>query len=277
MTPRAAAALVAASAVGFAAFFWPFLAAPESAAVAHAADAPLVFAVLLPVLLAVVLTQLTEPGSGAKAVAMLGVLSALVAVLRPLGAGHAGFEPFWFLIVVGGRALGPGFGFALGSVGVFGSALLTGGVGPWLPFQMIGAAWVGMGAGLLGGPRTGRAELVLLAGYGAVASVAYGFLLNAWFWPFFTGAGSGVPSELAFDPAVGPLANLGRLLVFSLATSLGYDLPRAVLTAVLVLAVGGPLLRAIRRAARRAAFDAPVAFQPPSPARPVGPAAQVGP
>ena len=43
------------------------------------------------------------------------------------------------------------------------SALVTGGVGPWLPFQMLGAAWVGLGAGLLP-PAKGRAEIVLLAG-----------------------------------------------------------------------------------------------------------------
>ena len=40
---------------------------------AHATDAPLVFALLLPVLLAVALSQMTTPGSGAKAIAMLGV------------------------------------------------------------------------------------------------------------------------------------------------------------------------------------------------------------
>lgn len=257
---RSVAALSAASVVGLAAFFWPFVAAPESAAVAHASDAPLLFALLLPVLLAVVLSQMTTPGAGAKAVAMLGVLAALVAALRPFGAGHAGLEPFWFVIVIGGRALGPGFGFSLGSVGIFASALLTGGFGPWLPFQMIAAGWVGMGAGLLPRRITGRAELVMLAGYGAVAGILFGFLMNAWFWPFFADSGT----TFAFDPTLGPAQNLGRLLAFSLATSLGYDLPRAVLTSVLILLAGGPLLRALRRAAHRANFAPHVTFAAPA-------------
>ncbi len=261
MHPRAVAALAVASLVGLAAFFWPFVAAPESAAVAHAADAPFVFALLLPVLLMVAFSQMSTPGSGAKAIAMLGVLAALVAALRPLGTGHAGIEPFWCIIIIGGRALGPGFGFCLGSVGIFASALLTGGFGPWLPFQMIGAAWVGMGAGLLPRRITGRAEVLMLACYGALSSILFGFLLNAWFWPYLTGG----DTALSFQPGDPALTNLGRLLAFNLITSLGYDLPRAVMTFVLTLAAGGPLLRAIRRAARRANFAPAVSFAEAAP------------
>lgn len=257
MTARALITLIIASLIGLTAFFWPFLAAPESAAVAHAQDAPLVFALLMPVILAVVLTQMTHPGQGAKAIALLGMLAALVAALRPFGAGHAGVEPFWFVIIIAGRVLGPGFGFSLGSVGIFGSALLTGGVGPWLPFQMLGASWVGMGAGLLPRQLTGRAELLMLAAYGAVSSLLFGFLLNAWFWPFFTG----YATEISFVPGDPPAANLARLAVFSLATSLGYDLPRAVVTMALILFAGGPLLRALRRAAQQARFEPPTAFE----------------
>ena len=85
---------------------------------------------------------------------MLGVLSAIGAALRPLGAGMAGIETVFFLLVLAGRVYGPGFGFVLGTTTLFASALLTGGVGPWLPFQMLAAAWVGLGAGLL--PRRVR-------------------------------------------------------------------------------------------------------------------------
>ena len=46
------------------------------------------------------------------------------------------------------------------------------GVGPWLPFQMIAAGWVGFGAGLLPQLR-GRAEAPLIAAYGAVAAIAW--------------------------------------------------------------------------------------------------------
>ena len=73
----------------------------------------------------------------AKALAMLGVLTAVNAALRSLGAGLAGVELVFFLLVLAGRVFGPGFGFVLGCTSLFASALLTAGVGPWLPFQML--------------------------------------------------------------------------------------------------------------------------------------------
>ncbi|WP_223179089.1 hypothetical protein [Phycicoccus endophyticus] len=139
---------------------------------------------------------------------------------------------------------------------LFASALVTGGVGPWLPFQMLAAAWVGWGAGVL--PRArGRREVGLLAGYGAVAGLAYGILLNLSFWPFSTGSGGG----LSVLPGAPVAENLHRFLLFSLATSLGWDLTRAATTAVLVALTARPVLGALRRAARRAAFDVPVRFE----------------
>lgn len=82
---------------------------------------------------------------------MLGVLSALGALSRPLGAGTAGIEFVFIPLILGGRVFGPTFGFLLGSTTLLTSSLLTGGVGPWLPFQMMAASFVGMGAGLLPG------------------------------------------------------------------------------------------------------------------------------
>lgn len=244
-----------ASVIGLIAFAWPLIAAPGSSAVAHADDAPLLFALVVPVLLLVVLAQVSDGGMDAKSIAMLGVLAAVIAALRPLGGGTAGLEPIWVVLILGGRALGPGFGFCLGSISLFASALLTGGVGPWLPFQMLGAAWVGLGAGLL--PRaSGRRELALLAGYGAIACVAYGFLLNLWFWPFT----ASLPDQLSFVAGAAVGENLVSWLRFCMITSLGYDIPRAVLTVVLILVAGRPVLVTLRRMSRKAAFDAPVTF-----------------
>jgi energy-coupling factor transport system substrate-specific component len=252
--PRAAIALALASTVGLAAFGWPLLAGAASP-VAGLQDAPLLFALLLPLVLAVVLAELSDGGLDAKAVAMLGVLTAVGAALRPLGTGIAGFEPVFFLLVLAGRVHGPGFGFVLGSTTLFASALTTGGVGPWLPFQMLGAAWVGAGAGLL--PRArGRRELVLLALYAAAAGLLYGVLLNLSFWPLTLTEGTSL-SFVAGDPLAD---NLRRFLTFTAVTSLGFDIPRAVVTSTLVLLTGRPILRALRRASRRAAFDAPVHF-----------------
>ncbi|HZG05183.1 MAG TPA: ECF transporter S component [Streptomyces sp.] len=255
--PRSVAALALVSAVGVAAFGWPLL-ADSASGLAHSHDAPWLFAALLPLLLAVVVATIADTGLDAKAVAMLGVLAAAGAALRPLGAGTAGLEPMFFLMVLSGRVLGPGFGFVLGAVSMFASALLTGGVGPWLPFQMLSMGWVAMGAGLLPGPHRlrGRRELAMLAAYGAVASVLYGVVMNLQGWPYIAGLGTGV-SFVPGDP-VGE--NLVRFTAYVLATSMGWDLSRALLTAVLVLTLGGAVLRALRRATRRAAFGAPVAF-----------------
>ncbi|MET8412377.1 ECF transporter S component [Streptomyces sp. NPDC005195] len=258
--PRSLAALCLVSVIGVAGFGWPLLADPASRAGTHAQDAPWLFAGLLVLLVAVVAATISESGLGPKAVAMLGVLAATGAALRPIGAGTAGIEPMFFLMVLSGRVLGGGFGFVLGSVTMFSSALLTGGVGPWMPFQMLAMGWFTMGAGLLPGPDRlrGRAELSLLAVYGFLAAFAYGTVMNLEGWPFM----NALASNVAFDPHAGVPANLARFLAYCVATSLGWDLGRAVVTVVLTLTLGAPLLRALRRATRRAAFETPVTFDP---------------
>ncbi|MFF9505492.1 ECF transporter S component [Streptomyces sp. NPDC014724] len=255
--PRAIAALVLISAIGVVAFGWPLLAGAGSG-LAHSQDAPWLFAALLPLLVGVVVAMIADSGLDAKAVAMLGVLAAVGAALRPLGAGTAGLEPMFFLMVLSGRVLGPGFGFVLGSVTMFASALLTGGVGPWMPFQMLSMGWFTMGAGLLPGPDRlrGRAEPLMLALYGFVAAFAYGTVMNLYGWTIVPGLGSGI-SFHAGDPLS---QNLVRFLAYCTATSLGWDLGRAVLTVVLTLTIGPTLLKALRRATRRAAFEARVTF-----------------
>ena len=74
---------------------------------AHAQDAPWLFAALLPLLLAVVVATIADTGLDAKAIAMLGVLAAAGAALRPLGAGTAGIEPMFFLMVLRAGCSGP--------------------------------------------------------------------------------------------------------------------------------------------------------------------------
>jgi energy-coupling factor transport system substrate-specific component len=260
--PRSIAALVLVSATGIAGFAWPLFAGPGSQVSAHAQDAPWLFAGLLVLLVAVVAATISESGLGPKAVAMLGVLAATGAALRPVGAGTAGIEPMFFLMVLSGRVLGPGFGFVLGSVTMFASALLTGGVGPWMPFQMLAMGWFTMGAGLLPGPDRlrGRGELVMLAAYGFLAAFAYGTVMNLSGWPFM----DALASTVAFDPHDTVPANLTRFLAYCLATSLGWDLGRAVVTVVLTLTLGPALLKALRRATRRAAFETAVTFDAPA-------------
>lgn len=255
---RSVAALIIATVFGIGAFGWPLLVSPDSG-IAHGLDAPLIFGAMLLLVLAVVLAMLAEGGMDAKAVAMLGVLAAIGAALRPLGAGTAGVEPLFFILILGGRAFGPGFGFVQGATTLFASALLTGGVGPWLPFQMLGAAWIGLGAGLLPAVR-GRTEVAVLCGYAAVASMTYGVVMNLSFWPF----GLGPTTSVSFVPGDAVLDNLIRFLGFSATTSLGWDLGRAITVTILVALTATPVLRALRRAGRRAAFDPEVSFGPGS-------------
>jgi energy-coupling factor transport system substrate-specific component len=253
---RAAATLAATTVVGLAAFLWPFLAQPGSG-LAHSNDAPWLFVLLIALLAALVMAELSGGGLDAKTVAVLGVLAAAGGALRVLSAGTAGLEPMFFLVVLAGRVLGRGMGFVLGALAVLVGAFLTGGIGPWAPFQMIAAGWVGFGAGCL--PRAGgRPERVILAVYGLAAGLLYGVVMNLWFWPFVT---SGAPAGMAFVPEDPMAANLTHYAAFYLATSLGWDLPRGVLTAVLVLVAGRPVLASLRRGTRRAAFGSTGQFE----------------
>jgi energy-coupling factor transport system substrate-specific component len=256
--PRTTAVIALSAFLGFVAFFWPFVLGPGS--VRSSDVAPLLFGLLLLLVVAVLFAQISENGIDAKALAMLGVLSAINAALRPLGAGTAGIEPVFFLLILSGRVFGPGFGFTLGCTSLFASGFITGGIGPSLPYQMFGCGFVGLFAGLL--PRCrGRLEIALLAAYGVVAGVAFGFLLNLSFWPFSTDRTSGT----SYVPGASLATNVHRYLVFDGTTSFGWDTGRAITNVVCILVIGPAVLAAFRRAARRAAFDAPVAFVPPDP------------
>jgi energy-coupling factor transport system substrate-specific component len=244
---------------GIAAFAWPLMihqsSGPNSA---HNGDAPWIFVGLVPLLLAIVMAELSEGVIDAKAVALLGILAACFAALRVPSPGINGFEPEWFLLILSARVFGRGFGFVLGALAFFASALITGGVGPWLPFQMLAAAWVGFGAGCLPQMR-GFPERLLLAGYGAVAALVYGLFTNFWFWPFV-----GSSTTYSFVPGLGTIENLHRFLLFDLTTSMGFDLTRAATCAILILVLGRPVLAALRRAARRAVFEPQVQFVDPT-------------
>jgi energy-coupling factor transport system substrate-specific component len=244
-----------ATVVGLVCFLWPFLVAPGDTSWVP----PLMFGTLLLLVLAVVFAEVADGGIDTKALAMLGVLSAVNAGLRPLGAGTAGIETVLFVLVLAGRVFGPGFGFALGCTSLFASAIITGGVGPWLPYQMFGCAWVGLFAGLL--PRCrGRVEIALLAAYGVVAGFFFGFMLNLQFWPFAVDPGS----SISYQPGASFAEQWHRYLVFDATTSLGWDAGRAITNALLICLVGPAVLTTFRRAARKARFDAPVEFSGPA-------------
>ncbi len=255
VSPRSAAVLGVASLGGLMMLCWPLLLkVPGDARV----DPPFLFLALLPVVIAVVLAEISEGGLDPRVLAVLGVLSASVAVLRGLSAGTAGVELVFFLLILGGRVFGPGFGFVLGCTSLFASALMTAGVGPWLPFQMLGSAWVGMGAGLLPRRVTGRAEIAMLVVYGIAAAYIFGLLMNLSGWPFLLGVEvPGHEGALSYVPGAPLLENLKTFFAYSLITSTGsFDTGRAITNSVAIMLLGPAVLTTLRRAARRATVTA---------------------
>lgn len=251
LSRRSALVMAIASLGGLMMLCWPLLLqVPESTRV----DPPFLFLALLPVVIAVVLAEISEGGLDPRALAVLGVLSAAIAVLRGMSAGTAGVELVFFLLILAGRVYGPGFGFVLGCTSLFASALMTAGVGPWLPFQMLISAWVGMGAGLLPRRVTGRWEVAMLAAYGVVSAYLFGLLMNLSGWPFLLGVQvPGHEGSLAYVPGAPILDNLQTFLVYTLITSTGsFDTGRAITTAVAIVLLGPAVLTTLRRAARRA-------------------------
>lgn len=244
------AALLAFSLLGGGAFLFPILRGSRSAPAEYTLLLVAAIGAGVAVLLALAIwTQRLST----RLLALLAALAAIDAALRlAVVTGIGGFSPIFFLVLAGGFALGGSFGFALGALALLLSAVITAGIGPWLPYQMLAAGWVGLGAGLAGRPfrgrPPGRAALGVLAAYGVAAGFAYGALLDLWDWPLLAPAGA---SAFGWAPRL-PLAELARrFATFYLATSAVYDAFRAAGNGALVILLGGPVLAALARFRRR--------------------------
>ena len=231
-------------------FAWPLLIQTASADENRVAQT--VFILLMPLMLVLVLVEFASGELDSKQLAMLGVLTALNAVVRVLGAGTSGIETAFFLIIIGAFVFGSGFGFLLGSGSLLVSALLMGGVGPWLPFQMMAAGLIGLAAGLLPKPKSRWLELSLLVAFAIVGAYIYGALMTLWNWPFLLGVGT----DISYLPGAGLIENLSRFIQYELLTGgLLWDTGRAVTTSVLILLTAPALLTTLKRAARRAGIS----------------------
>lgn len=239
--------------IGLAAFTYPFvLASLPGTSDAGTRAAPLLTTALLALCLLALLIEVQGEAVSAKVVAALGMLVALASVLRFVETaipGPGGFSPVFVPIILAGYVFGARFGFLMGAMTLLVSALLTGGVGPWLPYQMFVSAWVGFSAGWLPHPKHSRVEVVLLGGFGAFWGLAYGLLTNLYFWPFFSGE-----AALSYQPGGGVEAALGHYLAFYVTTSLLWDLLRAAGTALLLLVIARPTVRALARFRDRFGF-----------------------
>ena len=231
-------------------FIWPLL--MQSPGVNDASLAQAAFIVMMPILILLVLTEVSAGGISPQRLALLAVLTALNSIVRMLGAGFAGIETAFFLIIIAGYVFRSSFGFAMGMLSLFLSALLTGGVGPWLPFQMMAAGLVGIGAGML--PRLNKtwSQVLLLIAYAVLASFTFGALMTLWNWPFLAGVDSG----LSYLPGAGVWPNLQRFWQYQILTGgLIWDAGRSVTSAVLISVTGPALLATLRRAASRAGIE----------------------
>jgi energy-coupling factor transport system substrate-specific component len=235
--------------VGAAAFLYPFwLPGHAVPSTAHAGDAPLVAAAVGVLVVAAVTLELRRGSMNGAAVAVLGVLSATAGLLRLVDLPGGGSGIF-FLVVLAGAAFGARFGMLLGLCAMATSAVLTGGVGPWLPFQMLTLGWMGGAAGLAGLATRhlpSRVEVAALAAVGWVWGFVFGAVMNLWFWPFAVGQG-----PLSWEPGMSFGATLSRYWSFYVATSLAWDAAAALANAVLILLTGRALLASMRRVACR--------------------------
>ncbi|MSO37369.1 MAG: ECF transporter S component [Acidimicrobiia bacterium] len=236
-------------AIGIAAFLYPFWipadALPNSA---HAGDAPLIAAAVAALVVVAVALEVRRGTMNGATVAVLGVLAANAGLLRLLTLPGRGSGIF-FLVVLAGAAFGPRFGMLLGFCAMAVSAIITGGIGPWLPFQMLALAWIGACAGIVGlatSRLSARSEVIVLAAFGWVVGLLYGALMNLWFWPFQRGGG-----DLSWEPGMGAATTIQHYWSFYVTTSFAWDAGVAMGNAILILLTGVVILRTLRRFAHR--------------------------
>lgn len=235
---------VLAAAIGILTFAYPFFLNGRQLAQVSAQNqyAPVLTILLMGITLGVLMLEAQGSRMNAKMVASLGVLVAITSVLRFLEVaipGPGGFSPIFAPIILAGYVFGGRFGFLLGSLTLLVSALMTGGVGLWLPYQMFAAGWVGLTAGWL--PKWDR-PLPWLIVFGLVWGFLYGGIMNLYTWPFVVGS-----NPTSWEPGLTWQMGLERYAAFYLATSLWWDLFAAVGNGLLLGVLGVPALRALQR------------------------------
>ena len=93
----------------------------------------------------------------------------------------------------------------------------------------------------------------MLAAWGFGLGLIFGAIMNIWFWPFLVG---GAQPGQGWQPGMSIGPTLRNYLAFYIATSLWWDLGRAAGNALLLLLLGAPVLKVLRRFRRRFRFEA---------------------
>lgn len=201
---------------------------------------------------------LVEAGTrqlNSRTIALLAAISAMDAALRlAVIAGIGGFNPIYFLVLCSGFVFGTEFGFMAGALSILVSALIGAGVGPWVPYQVFALGWVGVAAGLAGrwrSPTPGVRDAVILAVVGAVMGYVFGALMDVTVWiPAFRDN-----PTLGWSPGMSSLTAMVHFSRFYAVTSFAYDTFRAAGNAVMVLALGVPVMAALARFRGRFSFE----------------------
>ncbi len=243
-------ALVATSAISALGFLWPFLINEKQG------HPQWIFLLATPCALLLLMISVSNKELDSKSIALLAVLSALIAALRPMGTGAVGIEPMWFVLILAARVFGPSFGFLLGTISMFLSAILTGGLGPWVAYQSFAAGWIGIGVALIPKGLRGKSEVFALALYGIVAAEFFGIAMDLQFWPWALGS----DTQLSYVAGAAFATNISHFISYHFLSSMAWDIPRAIFTASLIAMTAKPVLHTLRRAHTRAAFMTPIEF-----------------
>ena len=195
--------------------------------------------------------------------ALLAALAAIDAALRlVLVNGVGGFSPSFFLVICAGFEFGASYGFLVGAFSLLVSALVTGGIGPWLPYETFAVGWVGASSGVAGsivrrfapgrrGWVPGRLDIAVLVGVAIATGFAYGALTDIWGWvAFYRGV-----ANIGWTPGLPAGETLAQFARYYAVTSLGWDAFRAAGDALAVVALGTPVLMALGRLRARLGYE----------------------
>jgi energy-coupling factor transport system substrate-specific component len=248
--------IAAVSIAGVVLFVWPFL------GLGLPSEVP-ALAVTLGAVASLALMEAGARRLDAGRLALLAALAAIDAALRlAMVNGVGGFSPIFFLVLAAGYEFGASYGFLVGAFSLLVSGLVTGGIGPWLPYETFAVGWVGASSGLAGSVvrrlrpsrrswLPGKLDLGVLVGVAMVTGFAYGALTDIWGWVAFY---RGVES-IGWTPGLSASDTLAQFGRYYLATSVTWDAFRAAGDSVAIVALGTPVLMALGRLRARLGYE----------------------